>query len=162
MATNIHLKVDKIDGDSEVDKHKKEIQISSWSWGATQSGNNHVAKGGTRGKASFHDIQVTKFMDKSSPSLMKYLSTGDDIAEITLAMTKAAGESGSFDYVAIKLKQCIVSSISIQGTTGDDRVSESVTFNFADFEYKYVETTDKNTAGTPTEFKYSIQQTKLT
>ena len=160
MAVSIHLKADPLKGDSEVDKHKGEIQIISWNWGAHQTGSAHVAKGESTGKASFQDISLTKFVDKSSPDMMKLLSTGKSIDEATLTMAKAAGDAGSFDYLTIKLKHCIISSINVAGTSGEDRIPENVTLNFAEFSYSYYETSDSNAQGSEGKFAFSIRENK--
>jgi type VI secretion system secreted protein Hcp len=52
MATDIFLKLDGLDGESSDHAHEKEIDVLSWSWGMTQSGSMHVAKGGGAGKAN--------------------------------------------------------------------------------------------------------------
>ena len=45
-AVDYFLKVDGIQGESKADKHKDEIDIESFSWGATQSGTFAVGGGG--------------------------------------------------------------------------------------------------------------------
>ena len=46
MAVDMFIKIDKIDGESKDAKHKNEIDVLSWSWGASQSGSFHVGGGG--------------------------------------------------------------------------------------------------------------------
>ena len=46
-AADYFLKIDGIEGESKADKHKDEIDLQSFSWGATQSGS--FAAGGRRG-----------------------------------------------------------------------------------------------------------------
>ena len=49
MAMDMFLKIDDLVGDSIDDKHPKEIQVLSWSWGMSQSGSTHTATGGGSG-----------------------------------------------------------------------------------------------------------------
>ena len=51
------LQLDGVDGESSDHAHEKEIDVVSWSWGMTQSGSMHVAKGGGAGKANVGDLQ---------------------------------------------------------------------------------------------------------
>ncbi len=51
-------------------KYKDEIDVLvAWSWGAAQSGTTHVGSGGGAGKVSVQDLSITKYIDKSSPTL---------------------------------------------------------------------------------------------
>ncbi len=79
MAVDMFLKLDKIDGESQDDAHKGEIDVLAWSWGMSQSGNMHMGGGGGAGKVSIQDVSVTKYVDKASATLMKYCSQGDHI-----------------------------------------------------------------------------------
>jgi type VI secretion system secreted protein Hcp len=45
MAVDFFLKIDGIDGESKDSKHKGEIDIESFSWGATQTGTSHAGGG---------------------------------------------------------------------------------------------------------------------
>ena len=69
MASDYLLKVDGIKGESTDSKHKDEIEIESFSWGATQPGSFSTGGGGGAGKVSFQDIHFTQKYDKSSPVL---------------------------------------------------------------------------------------------
>ncbi len=71
MAVDMFLKLDGVTGESADSKHKNEIDILSWSWGASQSGTTHMGSGGGGGKVSVQDLHLTKYLDKSSPTLFK-------------------------------------------------------------------------------------------
>ena len=59
MASDYVLKIDGIKGESTDSKHKDEIEIESFSWGATQPGSFASGGGGGAGKVSFQDIHFT-------------------------------------------------------------------------------------------------------
>ena len=63
MSQDMFLKIEGINGESQDAKHKGEIDVLSWSWGASQSATTHMGGGGGSGKASFQDIHVTKYID---------------------------------------------------------------------------------------------------
>jgi type VI secretion system secreted protein Hcp len=53
---DMFLKIDGIEGESPDDKHKNEIQLLSFSWGATQPGSAAHGGGGGVGKVQIHDF----------------------------------------------------------------------------------------------------------
>ena len=53
-----YLKLPPIEGESG-DKHKGEIEILSWSWGASQASSAHSGGGMGAGKATLQDVSVT-------------------------------------------------------------------------------------------------------
>jgi len=63
------IKIEGVDGESTDDKHKKEIDVESFSWGETNSGTAGHGSGSGAGKVHPQDFTFTKRMDKSSPVL---------------------------------------------------------------------------------------------
>lgn len=141
MAQDIFIKIGKIKGEAKDKSHKEEIDVLAWSWGASQSGSFHVGGGGGAGKANFQDISFTKYLDASSPELLKALATGEHIDEAVLTVRKA-GKS-PLEYYKITMRKLLISSYSTGGSGGEDRLTENVTLNFADFTVDYVSQDDK-------------------
>ncbi len=136
MAVDMFLKIEGIKGDSQDDKHKGEIDILSWSWGATQTGTTHHGPGGGAGKASVSDMTITKYLDRASPILLKHLLAGVHIKEAALVVRKAGGKP--LEYLKMKMKDCILSSVQQGGSGGEERLTETIGINFATVEYEYV------------------------
>lgn len=133
------LAIDGIPGESTDAKHPGTIEITSWSWGETQS--STLGTGGGAGKVSIQDIHfVTKKIDKSSPKLLLSTATGEHIKDATLYVRKAGG---SFDYLQIKLTDVLVSSYQTGGNGSDEIPTESFSLNFAKIQYTYTGTDDK-------------------
>ena len=139
MAVDMFMKIkgtDKeIDGESQDDKHKKEIDVLSWSWGMSQSGDAHVGGGGGSGKVSVQDLTFTKYVDSASHALILACCSGEHLPEATLVVRKAG--KTPLEYIKLTLNEVIVSSISKGGSGNDDRLTENVTLNFAKFKYEY-------------------------
>ena len=135
MAVDMFLKLEGIKGEAADDKHKEEIDVLAWSWGASQSGTTHVGGGSGAGKASFQDVSVTKYVDKSSHALLKAVAVGQHIKSALLTVRKA-GEK-PLEYIKLTMKNCLISSVSTGGSGGEDRLTENVTINFGDFQYEY-------------------------
>jgi len=150
------LKMDDIKGESVDAKHKGEIDVLAWSWGLSQSGTTHVGGGGGAGKVSVQDLSFTKYVDKSSPTLMLACCNGKHFKEAVLVVRKA-GEK-PLEYLKITMKEVLVSSISTGGSGGDDRLVESITLNFAEVKVEYVPQKPDGTGDAAVEAGWNIAE----
>ena len=135
MAADMFLKLEGVDGESKDDSHKKEIDVLSWSWGASQSGTGHVGGGSGAGKVSVQDLSVTKYVDASSHLLLLDCCNGQHIKKGTLVVRKAGATP--LEYVKLTMEDILVSNIHTGGSGGEDRLTETVTLNFSKFKYEY-------------------------
>ena len=142
MAVDMFLKLEGIDGESDDSAHANEIDVLSWSWGMSQSATMHMGKGGGSGKCSIQDLTITKYVDASTPNLIKFCCKGEHIGEATLVVRKAAGDQ-PLEYIKLTMNQVVVASISTGGSGSEDRITESVTLNFGKFGYEYVPQDDE-------------------
>ncbi|MBN1610131.1 MAG: type VI secretion system tube protein Hcp [Polyangiaceae bacterium] len=145
MAVNMSLKIKGIDGESPIKGHEKEIEVLSFSIGATQSATAHHGTGSTAGKANIQDLSITKRVDKSSPLLFGALCKGSHLEEAVLTCEKSSGDK-SIPYLKITLSNALVSSTSTGASSSDDVVLETVTLNFAKIKKEY---TPQGAKGTP-------------
>jgi len=158
MAVDMTIKIDKIDGESKLDKHQAEIDVLSWSWGMGQSGTFHTGGGGGAGKADFQDLTFTKWVDSASHALQLACAEGEHIKEATLTVRKAGKKS--LDYIIIKMKKLLVTSVTTGGSGGEERLTEQVSLNFANVEYAYVPQKEDGSGDTKKEFKWNIEENK--
>jgi type VI secretion system secreted protein Hcp len=157
MAVDMFLDIEgEIAGESQDVKHKDEIDVLAWSWGASQSGSFHVGGGGGAGKANFQDISVTKWIDKSSPVLMTYCANGDHFAKAKLTVRKAGKKP--LEYYLLYMKDVLVTSVSTGGSGGEDRLTENVTLNFRTCKVEYKEQKPDGSEGTPIIFEWNIAE----
>lgn len=158
MAVDMFLKIEGIKGESADDKHKEEIDVLSWSWGASQSGTMHTGGGGGAGKANFQDISVTKWVDKSSHALLKAVSVGQHLKSALLTVRKA-GEN-PLEYLKITMNDCLISSVSTGGSGGEDRLTENITINFGNFAYEYTPQKEDGSGDAVLPFGFDIKANK--
>lgn len=159
MAVDMFLDIKgEIKGESQDDKHKGEIDVLAWSWGLSNSGSFHTGGGGGSGKANFQDISITKWVDVSSPILALYCANGDHFDEATLTIRKAG--KTPMEYMIIKLKKLLVTSVSTGGSGGEDRLTENITLNFAEVYYDYKEQKPDGSLGAAKSFKWNISGNK--
>lgn len=135
MAVDVFLKIEGVDGESQDDKHKGEIDVLSWSWGLSQTGTMHLSGGGGAGKVNIQDLTVTKYIDKSTPNLVKMCCAGDQFKKVTLTCRKAG--KNPLEYVIIELEHVMISSLTSGGASNDERLLETVGFNFATVHFNY-------------------------
>ena len=132
----MHIKIAEAEGESVHKGNEKEIEVLAWSWGLSQAGSAHVAKGAGTGKVNIQDLSFTHYVDSATPKLMGFCCSGARLATAILTISKAAGTEAMV-YQKITLTDVIVSSVSTGGSGGEDRLTENVTLNFGKFEYEY-------------------------
>lgn len=135
MAVDMFMKISTIKGESVDKKHKDEVDVLAWSWGLSQSGTTHMGGGGGSGKVSVQDLSFTKYVDSSSNALILGCCTGEHYDEAVLTVRKAGKEP--LEYIKITMKEVLVASVSIGGSGGEDRLTENVVLNFAEFKFEY-------------------------
>ena len=141
MGVTICLKLDGVLGESTVAGHKdgKWMDVLSWNWGLTQSASAHVSTGASSGSADVKDLTITKYVDKSSPLLIKNCYIGANHKDATLEVLKATGKgSDSICMVRITMAGPVFISSVHTGEHGEnDRFVETVSFNFATVKFEY-------------------------
>ena len=115
-AVDYFLKLDGVDGESTDDKHKGEIDIESFSWGATQTGTQSFGGGGGTGKAQFHDFNFTKAVSKASPVLFQACASGQHIKQAVFVGQRAGGERGGDQFLKYTFSDILVSSFKEGGS----------------------------------------------
>src|ERR1700690_1359231 len=132
---DMFMKLDDIKGESADAAHKGEIDVLSWSWGASQAGSSQVGGGTGSGKVQIQDLSFTKYTDRSSPVLLGMCASGKPIKTGVLTIRKSGNTP--LEYVKVTMAKGIVTSITHGGDGGGDKHTETVTLNFAAVQYDY-------------------------
>jgi type VI secretion system secreted protein Hcp len=160
-ASDYLLEIDGIKGESSDQKHKDTIEISSFSWGATNSGSFSSGAGGGRGKVSVQDIHFRSTVNKASPLLFKRAVTGEHIKKATLFVRKSGAAGGQGDYYVIKLTDILVSSFQTKPHPDADAVpTDQFSLNFAKIEFTYKPTLSNGALGAPVTATYDLKAAK--
>ncbi len=151
------LKIDGIPGESQDSKHKDEIHLESWSFGAQQSGTFAFGGGGGAGKVSMQDFHFVMTVNKASPKLFLACSTGDHIKSATLTCRKAG--KNQQDFYKVTFSDLLVSSFQTSGS-GSATVlpQESISFNFAKIEWQYAEQNADGSLKGPVKVGYDLKK----
>lgn len=139
MAQNFFIKIDGIDGESQVDGHSKDIQVLSWSHSFNQptSATRSSAGGGTVEQANHADFSITKYLDVASVPLMKACWNGKTIATATFTAYRSDGDA-LVEYLKVEMTNVLISNISFGGGTGD-MATETITLSYSKVKYTYVQ-----------------------
>jgi type VI secretion system secreted protein Hcp len=159
MAFDSFLKLDGIKGDASDSKHKDEIEVFSFHWGATQTGTSSHGTGGGSGKVNVSDFSFVKKIDKSSPVLFQKCATGEHIKDGLFVVRKAGGTQ--LEYLKIKLTDILISSYRPGGSAhGADEIPlEEVSLNFSKVEFDYQpQGQDGKAAGGPVHGGWDLKQ----
>ena len=145
-AADYFLKLDGIKGESKDDKHKDEIDVTSFSFGESQSGTFSSGGGGGAGKVSMQDFRFTMAANKASPALFLACASGDHITSAVLSCRKAGG--GQQEFMKITMEGVLVTSYQIGGSSGSDVIpQDQIALNFAKIEVEYKEQDNKGNVG---------------
>jgi type VI secretion system secreted protein Hcp len=137
MPFSAFLKIDGIAGESTDKTHPGEIEISSFSWGVANTGSGS-SSGGGNGKAALQDFSFAMATSKASPNLMLACATGKHIPQAALTVRSMNG----FEFLKIKLADCLVSSYSLGGDNGPtsqdpNSPHDSMSINFDKIDFLY-------------------------
>ena len=137
-AADYFLKIDGVEGESKADKHTGEIDLESFSWGATQSGSFATGGGGGSGKVAMQDFHFTMGINKAGPALFLCCAQGDHIPKAILTCRKAGKEQQEF--LKVTFSDILVSSYQTGGSGGADILPvDQISLNFAKIEIEYKE-----------------------
>lgn len=158
-AFDMFLKIGSIEGESNGDikgNHAKEIDVLAWSWGMSNSG---TAISGP-GTANVQDISFTKYLDKSTPTLMLAALTGSSFASAEFTVSQNNTKT-PYEMLKLKLENVLVTSVSAGGSGGQERLTENVSLNFSkvSLEY-YVQDALTGKASKAGEFTYYVSAVK--
>ena len=157
MTIDCHLKLDGVQGESTHAKHKDEIQLYSWSWGASNAAN--ISGGGMAvGKGNAQDLHFTKKYDRSSPNISKHCVSGKHFKDATISMSIAGGSQE--DFLVIKLKEVYITSHNISASAGGE-VTDAVSIAYADIEYAYKPQKPDGSLGGEVKFGYDQRTTTV-
>jgi type VI secretion system secreted protein Hcp len=157
MAVDFFLKLDGIDGESLDDKHKNEITVMSFSWGASQTTSVSGSGGSGAGKASLADLSIMKNYDAASAPMYKALLLGTHIKTGVLTAVKSGGDGSPF--LTISLGEIFITSIQISGSSEIPMESVSMSYNTIKTQYAQQDETGK--LNTKAAITYDLKANKV-
>jgi type VI secretion system secreted protein Hcp len=108
-------------GDSTDPQHLNEIVLLSYSLGVTAETSWTKGGGASVGKPNPGDFQFTAAMNRSVPTILKYITTGKAAPSATLTVrSDGVGNKPGFEYAKYTFEGMFFTSVG-QGLTGEGR-----------------------------------------
>lgn len=135
MASDYYLLIDKITGESQAQGMAKNIELDSFSFGASNPAD--VGGGGlSAGKCSLSDFSFSCALDSSSFQMLTDLYAGQHIATCTFTGRKSGGGGNPYNYLVVTLTNCYITSQSTGGgSSGMPTQSVSIAYEQITYEY---------------------------
>lgn len=140
MAFDAFIKIEKAGGETLKKNKEGQIEIYSFSWGASNPTTIESNSGISGGKVSISSFNVMKRTDKASGLLFQACCGGTVYDKMTCTLRKTVGSSDKppEDYIIYEFENVMVESIQWSGSSGgDDTPSESVSFAFSKVKIQY-------------------------
>jgi type VI secretion system secreted protein Hcp len=137
-SADYYLKIDTIEGESEAVGFEKQMQIESWSFGASNTGSAAVGTGLGRGKVSMQDFHFVIQNGKASVQLFLATCKGNHIPQAILSCRKTGGDGTPYTYYKVTFGDLVISSFQTGGSNGAGALPmESISFNFTKITHEY-------------------------
>jgi type VI secretion system secreted protein Hcp len=130
-AVDYFLKIEGVAGESLDHKHKGEIDVLSWSWGASQSGS--AAHGSEGGKLSVMDFHFVKLIDKATPKILIGLLTAKQFLKATFTGRKRGQTE---EFLKYEFNDLLISSHTGGGTGTHVLPTEEISFSFVKLQFQ--------------------------
>ncbi len=126
------LEIKGMPGSSADPKHRGWIELNSFSMSNSRptSTNSSTRQ---RGSANFTPVNVTKFIDKSSPKLMEAVANGRVFPTMTIDLV----DNRKNVYVKITLSNVMITSYQVSGSK-KERPTEEFSLNYEHIKYSYL------------------------
>jgi type VI secretion system secreted protein Hcp len=147
MAYDAFLKLTGVTGESQKENHTGEIDLMSFSWGASNSSSVGTGTGVSVGKVAVGDFSVMKATDSASPVLFQKCCDGSVMTTGTVTLQRQVAGTAT-PYLVYTFTNVYVTSLQWSGSGGaGDAPMESVSFCFEVGTVDYTPLKDDGTAG---------------
>jgi len=136
MAVDMFLKITDVKGESKDKTHAGEIEIESFSWGATQLGASSHGTGAGAGKVSMQDFHFVMRNNSSSPTLFLFCANGKHLAKAILTCRKAGGKQEKF--LEVTMSDVLISSYQTGGSGAGEVPMDQISLNYSKIEVDYL------------------------
>jgi len=155
----LFMKINGMKGNVTSQGYEGWIQLSSLDNGvhrkiATNVGRTADREGST---PSFQEVEITKDIDSSTPSLYQYACEGQAIPEIEIHACSTGKELSP--YAKYKISNVMISGYD-EAVLDEEAPFEKITLNFTKIQKTYISRDSNNKPQSPTTFGYDLEQAK--
>jgi type VI secretion system secreted protein Hcp len=129
MDNFYHLKLEGITGESSIEGHLGEIQLTEWNFSAAyppKTGSSIGVSG--KGRPAVSDLSCTARISRATPSLFEYSVSGRAIKSAKLTASKRGTSRG--DFLVIDLEDVVITSYQARGSSDGEAPWETFTLAF--------------------------------
>ncbi len=163
MATNFLLKLEGIEGESQVEGMSGHIEVLSLRFGGTQTGSFGAGSGGGAGKFTANDLEITALTGKHTPKVLEACATGKHIKTATLICRKAGGGT-AVEFLKVTMSDVIVSQNLTEFVPSADGKNElpvdQIKLNYGKITVAHKEQKPDGSAGPATEGGFDTAKLK--
>ena len=146
MALEAFLKIEGIPGESRKAGHPDEIDILSFSFGASNPTTVGKGTGAGASQVNISSFNIMKSTDLASTALFLRCAKGEHIPTAIVTLRKAGG-TNPLEYLQYKFTKVYVDNIQWSAASGgDDMPTESLSLAFEKVEIVYSSQADDGTA----------------
>lgn len=148
MAWDAYLTVEGVSGESKRSGHEGQIDITSFSFGASNPSSVGHGGGGGTGTVNVSSFVITKKTDAASAEMFQKCCQGEHFPTGKLTLYKSGGSGGALDYLVYEFEELYVDAIQWSGMDGGDNVpQEVISFSFGKVSITYAEQNPDGTRG---------------
>ena len=156
--SEMFLKIDDVPGESKREGMEDTIEISSFSWGETQSGAAQTGSGVTESGVNMQDFCFVAPVSKASPKLLVKCAGGKTIPSAEFSCRKSVGDKQDV-YLKYKFTNFVIASYQMTGAdTGSP--TDQFAFNFEKIEIEYKPQKDDGTLDAAVTSGYNLKTMK--
>ncbi|MEO7496607.1 MAG: type VI secretion system tube protein Hcp [Massilia sp.] len=139
MAIDVYLQIDGIKGESQDDKHKDWIEVTTVQWGIHQPRSATASTGGghTSERAELSDLSFSKITDLSSPILLQTCAMGKTIPKAKVEFFRADGNGSRVKYFEVEMENVLIGMVKPRLGGNTQYLSETVNLKFSKIKWKY-------------------------
>jgi len=154
-----YIKFDGVDGEAKDKDHSNWSDLLTFSQGIIQPGSAATGPTRRRGDVILEDISVTKELDKASPKIAESVCKGKVFPKVEIHLTASYTDAGRVTYYAYELKNVLVTSYNISGSSqAEDVPTEVFNLNFEEIKVTYTETDAQGKKKGNVEYTWKVEE----
>ncbi len=160
MAIYIKYTNPAVNGDVTTTGFEKQFEVFSFQWGVGRGIGSPTGSSGNREAStpSISEVTVSKSLDNASGGLLKEALSSGGKATLVISFVRTDG-AGADGFLEVTLTDTMISGYSI--SSGGDKPSENISFNFVKIEVKFTPMNTDGTKGSPFPVTYDLGAQKL-
>ncbi|MEZ7985394.1 MAG: type VI secretion system tube protein Hcp [Pseudomonadales bacterium] len=155
-ASEIHLNIPGVPGESTSQAHQNQIDVLSWGWQISRPAPD-MSTGGGGGSPAFYPVTIQKRVDIATPILMMKTLTGEIIDTVELSISRAPAGGPGAEYISIEMNGVTITSVETNSSADSDSpVFESITLVYRSICFTYLPMNADGTTGSPMETCWNL------